>query len=1063
MADHDRTRRWQRPERAGTVSDAIELLRRSILAIRGAPGDGEARRRIRAIAADQGVWEPLAMLLADEVRAHADRPELAAVFYEELADVHETLDQPVEAIAAMEALIALAPEVVAHHERIAALYRQAGAWAKAADALEQVGLRAPDRRADAALVAAAQLNREHGRLDRAGALYRRVVERRPTDLDAVHALDDVLSELGRWDEVAEVRGERAARAPSGVEKAALLRSQARALELAGDLRAAARAMATASDHAPDHVSGLVDQADVLARSGRGREAADILRARIADALQRRASTDDVAALRLRLAQVLEDGCDDPAGALAVLGELLAEAPAHLPALERVTALAASDPDPRAHAIALLRYAAAVPPADRASYVAAAGRRLRDAGDLAGAVEALEHAAGLAADDVELQRELADARIAEQVATAAAAGQGGDVAGARQRLRTIVDAEPHHVDANLALADLLATSGHVDAAAEHLRDTLAEMPEDAPRPATARLVLRLAQLMVALGDADESHQLLHEAHHLDRGSLEVTLALGDSCFARKLWRQAALHLGATGDHPDARRHAAAVVPALLRAAQAEARALRPAHVGRHYEAAVRLDPACAPAWHGLAELARERGDLPRAAECLEHEANATADPAARRRLLDALGDLALDVLADPALAERCWIRIADADHRPTLAKLLALQRRRGATVERADTCARLARLEPDAGARKALLIEATRALEAGAAIARASAMAEELVDQFPRDPDAIVCAATAALAAGDPRKATAWTRRLIHAGDPEDLRAGLELARAIGAPVTDDDRRFLDANPARVMAADEVYAGALDDADRRELVDDPAEPPLREVLALLAEALPLVGPSASAALIDAGLPDAQRVPASSVVPAAALYPQIARALGGPAVLLYTTPHPVTELELLFAAPPVVVMGPGLAAAQGDADVAGDAALRFRLGRIVELSRPHRVFAAMPEDAFVQLVAGLRLGFGPRPDAAAPPAILAEAERLRSRLSVGLRQRLTERLAAIPTDELEPRAYLAACQRAADRAGLLACGDVTVAVRLAGGPRDALHLVHLTASRRYLAARRKLRAR
>jgi hypothetical protein len=42
-------------------------------------------------------------------------------------------------------------------------------------------------------------------------------------------------------------------------------------------------------------------------------------------------------------------------------------------------------------------------------------------------------------------------------------------------------------------------------------------------------------------------------------------------------------------------------------------------------------------------------------------------------------------------------------------------------------------------------------------------------------------------------------------------------------------------------------------------------------------------------------------------------------------------------------------------------------------------------------------------------------------------------------------------------------MLACGDIAVAVELAGGARVASHLVRLAGSRRYLAVRRKLRAR
>src|SRR5205085_9705647 len=111
---------------------------------------------------------------------------------------------------------------------------------------------------------------------------------------------EVLAERGRWQDAARIRGERAARTKGGVEKAALLRSQARALEQAGESGAAASLVAEAQGHAPDSLSGLVDYAEVLAREGKGKDAADILAQRIDDAIDRGAPTDDVAALRLRL-------------------------------------------------------------------------------------------------------------------------------------------------------------------------------------------------------------------------------------------------------------------------------------------------------------------------------------------------------------------------------------------------------------------------------------------------------------------------------------------------------------------------------------------------------------------------------------------------------------------------------------------------------------------------------------------------------------------------------------------------------------------------------------------
>ena len=983
MAEEERTRRWQRLARYETASDTIQVLRVSIAEVRHAPRDPEARRRLRAIAAEHGLWEQLGVLLGDEARAAADHPERAAAFYEELADVHENLDQPLETIAAMEQVVANDPDNVEHLDRLAWLYRRAGAWSKAAEMFERVGQLAHDDRSRAALRAAGKLYRDNGRLDRATAIYRVIVERRPSDAEAWRALDDLLSAQERWRDVAEVRGERAARADSGVEKAALLRSQARALEQAGELRGAAALVAEASHHAPENVSGLVDYADVLARGGQGREAADILRARVTDAIERGAATEDVAALRLRLAGILEDACEDRAAATTVLEELLAASPEYLPALERITAAAATDPDPRVHAAALLRYAAALPDDDdRSGYVIAAGRRSRAAGDHRAAVRAFERATELAPDDDDLRRELDEARTALAVERATLEAAEGDAAAAERRLRGLLTSQPDHLSAHLALAELLAAAGKLDAAAEHLRETLADAPETTPGDKLAPLVHRFALVMAALGDEDESHQLLHEAHRLDRRSLPITLALGESCFHRRLWRQASLHLGALADHPEAARHAPAVALGLVHAAQAEARALRPANALAHHEAAIRLDPACAPAWHALAEVAIEQGDLAKAADCLEREASATTVPKDRLRLFDALGDMALDVLTDPARAERCWAQVADAGSAKVLDKLLSLQRKRGASVERAETCVRLAALQAEPRQAKALTEEAAEAFVAGGELARARELATELMARHPRDLDTVVCATAVAVAAGDsarvaswlrptlaawgtaergaqdPRRAElwrrlgdaerdlgnehaaleayrkavtvapesdgalaarrglvelasttgrpqhsalialveatqdpfdvlAWARNLARTDATEDTRAAYELAGALGARLTAEDEKFLDANPPRIMASDEGYAAALDATDRRELIDDPGDAPIGALIDVLAEAASIVCPSASAALVEANLMDAKRLPAASDAASAALYPQLVKLLGGPPTLLYVT--------------------------------------------------------------------------------------------------------------------------------------------------------------------------------
>src|SRR5262249_47251077 len=153
------------------------------------------------------------------------------------------------------------------------------------------------------------------------------------------------------------------------------------------------------------------------------------------------------------------------------------------------------------------------------------------------------------------------------------------------------------------------------------------------------------------------------------------------------------------------------------------------------------------------------------------------------------------------------------------------------------------------------------------------------------------------------------RARLRAGDVDAARATFQLARALDATLAPDDDAFL-ARPGPTLAADEAYSAPLDDADRRALIDDPDEAQLGELLDVLAECMPLVCPDARTALIDANLSDAQRLPATSTAPVAAMYPQIAKAFGGPITLLHTAAHG-PDLTLLLASPAVVVIGPELA--------------------------------------------------------------------------------------------------------------------------------------------------------
>jgi hypothetical protein len=327
---------------------------------------------------------------------------------------------------------------------------------------------------------------------------------------------------------------------------------------------------------------------------------------------------------------------------------------------------------------------------------------------------------------------------------------------------------------------------------------------------------------------------------------------------------------------------------------------------------------------------------------------------------------------------------------------------------------------------------------------------------------------------NPADIIASAREAAAVGEHEDARAMYELARALGVELSDGDEAYLENNPPRLMAADEAYAAALDERERRALVDDRGAGALGEILELLGEAAHLIFPDPKIALDTEALSDARRISMSDA-PAVKMYPQIAKALGGPPTLLYGSasgPHkgdprpevgsrlrtrldPLAsgpELRVLVSSPPVVVIGPRLA------ELDSVAKLRFQLGRIVELTRPHRLLANDPNQLGV-VVAALWHALG-KPEIERPRNIAREAERLHHALPMLLRRRIAERLATLTPEALDPETFVAASARAADRAGLLACGHVGIALQLTS---NAEHLVQLAASQKYLAARRKLRRR
>jgi len=303
----------------------------------------------------------------------------------------------------------------------------------------------------------------------------------------------------------------------------------------------------------------------------------------------------------------------------------------------------------------------------------------------------------------------------------------------------------------------------------------------------------------------------------------------------------------------------------------------------------------------------------------------------------------------------------------------------------------------------------------------------------------------------PGEVLALARTFAAARRIDEARAVYDLAPLLGIPLSAEDTSFLAETAPRPMAYDESYGAIVDGEVRRAAVDDPHDGPLGEVFELLAEASSALAPDPQTALRQAGIGEATRLPVTSGVAVAALYPQIAKVLDGPATLLVTS-DAVVDMQLVLASPPVVVIGSALASIRpGDLGDATVTKLRFQLGRIVELARPRRVFAAGAPDRLELLVDGLWFACSAHAGALEHATIADEAKRVRTLLPVALRRRIAGALGDTPRSALDADAYLAACGRAADRSGLLVCGNPTVAMTEAAG--DPAHVLRFAASRKY----------
>ncbi|HVZ75168.1 MAG TPA: tetratricopeptide repeat protein [Polyangia bacterium] len=771
--------------------DAAEALYRKILALKS--DDAVALARVEEIAREAQRWEELADVLDRRTGAGAEAlphgPERRAR-QRELATLYEDrLEKPYEAIDTLEAFVREAQEDDKSDEVAAAaadetldvltalerLYSRVGLWAKVVESLQRHAdltkdaARARDLRRRIADVYVGEL----GQTDRAIESYEALLAQSPDDADALASLDRLLETAGRFDDLQETIGKRAALA-KGTARVELVRRRARILEdkLANPEAAAAALRELGAEAVrDDELMGVMLRN--LRRAGLAHEAARVLEQRIE--IERQADADGgaeqrrrVTELSLELSLLRLDDLNDPAAARREIEAALKVSPENPAALAALARLHLEANDFQAYAEARVREARALRGRpDAVPALLDAGRVYREqlslpehartcfeealAEDPSNA-EALRALAALLAaeghwDEAQkvLERQLEStndpaARAIALTDLARATWEAtGDAASVQPRLDEALSLAPDHLPALLAIADIHYKEGQWELAEKRLTEAVRKLRGQPQQ--SARLYQRLADVHEKLGKLEEAYRQLVEADRMNPGQLLMKLSLGENRFRAGKWREAALHLSALADHPDAAQYADEVADALAHAAQSEMKLRRPEKTIALYESALTLRPAHLASLRALADLALERGERAKAATYLRRMAEATAELPERARLYEQLGDLSLEAGEDARALEAYGDALRAEgtpreEHVGLLEKTLELQRKHGDAEAAARTSAILIDLVRDPKERAERRREAAQLMAERGSPKEAAAMLEQALAEDPADEGAL---------------------------------------------------------------------------------------------------------------------------------------------------------------------------------------------------------------------------------------------------------------------------------------------------------------------------------------
>ncbi|HEY1815505.1 MAG TPA: tetratricopeptide repeat protein [Kofleriaceae bacterium] len=724
---------WSR-DLAANRDDAAHALES---AHRADPANADVLADLTALLRDDARWGELVAVWTERASVETDLQRRGELFAA-LGEIYDhELGEPAEAIVYYEKARADEPEHAAALAALHRLYRQTGAWASLAELLLQL-IGAPDLprahevelRVELGGVLADQLGRiddaihtytaalaiapEHSvAFKQLEALYRRtgqadaLLDAREAQADA--AEPDVQRE--RYPELAEAwhaRG-RNDRAIACWQKLVAIEALPEAVRTIDSSRIAHRGLADALRAGEQWGSYVVELRALLELIAEPAARLPIL-IELGDVLATQLDDVDGGLAAYQAALAIDPDRGETLDALARLYERSGQAASALAVLQR---LLDRTPQPRARAALFqrmgnARFDANDVTAARGDFAQALALDLDNAatheglarvhlqhGELVAGGEELIRAAELAPATADKIRCLADAAWVFR-------HRLHDPERARQCLHLVLELEPDHADAKLALAGLLSDTKQWESLWPHLEQEVARANADATIAATERadIYARAARCALELDKLGVALELYEQAATLDPSpALQIARAEAQV-------RSKALGLAASSFQSILLRHQAALdrdqlINVYRRLAEIHTALAKPSQAQLFHQKVLELEPAHRATLKDLADLHVARGRFDEAIANLRTYGELVDGPE-RSVILERIGDLYRDKLGNSARASSTYFEALehDAGNRRVLQRLLDLQSAAGQWKLAVDTIGKFLDRETDPSRRAA---------------------------------------------------------------------------------------------------------------------------------------------------------------------------------------------------------------------------------------------------------------------------------------------------------------------------------------------------------------------------